>query len=91
MTRLRVRITGRVQGVGFRYWTEATATALGLAGWVRNRRDGAVEAVFQGEAEAVDAMLEACRAGPRFARVAQVETFDEAGPVEAGFRMLPTE
>ena len=91
MTRLRVRITGRVQGVGFRYWTEATATGLGLDGWVRNRRDGAVEAVFQGEAEAVDAMLESCRAGPRFARVAQVETFEEDEPVEAGFRMLPTQ
>ena len=90
MTRLRVRITGRVQGVGFRYWTEATATGLGLAGWVRNRRDGAVEAVFQGEPKAVEAMVEACRAGPRFARVAQVESFEEAEPVGGGFHMRPT-
>lgn len=90
MIRRRVLITGRVQGVGFRYWTEASATNLGLDGWVRNRRDGAVEAVFQGDDRAVEAMVEACRAGPRFARVRQVEVFEDAEAVQAGFRLLPT-
>ena len=59
-----VLIRGRVQGVGYRAWTERTACERGLGGWVRNRRDGAVEAVFMGETAAVDAMLAACRAGP---------------------------
>ncbi len=83
-------MSGRVQGVGFRYWTENTATTLGLDGWVRNRRDGAVEAVFQGEHEAVEAMVEACRAGPRFAQIGRVEVAEDAEPVEAGFWVLPT-
>ncbi len=85
---VHVRITGRVQGVGFRAWTEQRAGRLGLAGWVRNTSDGAVEAVFSGEAEAVTAMLDACRKGPQGARVDGVE---DLGPVrvEAGpFRTL---
>ena len=55
-----VLIRGRVQGVGFRAWTEYTALERGLQGWVRNRRDGAVEAVFVGPADAVAAMIAAC-------------------------------
>jgi acylphosphatase len=74
---VHVRISGRVQGVGFRDWTERKAAALGLSGWVRNRADGSVEAVFSGPAETVDAMLAACREGPRLARVQAV---DELGP-----------
>ena len=66
---VRVRIEGRVQGVGFRYWTERVATGLGLAGWVRNRRDGGVEALFSGPADDVAEMLERCRDGPPSARV----------------------
>jgi acylphosphatase len=66
---LHVFIRGRVQGVGYRDFTERTALKFGLAGWVRNRRDGAVEAVFAGPAEAVVAMMEACRRGPFNARV----------------------
>ena len=62
MKRVRVRITGRVQGVGFRYWVEREATDRGLDGWVRNRRDGSVEAVFQGEDASVQSMVRACRA-----------------------------
>ncbi|MCH6588225.1 MAG: acylphosphatase [Proteobacteria bacterium] len=62
--RVRVVISGRVQGVWFRGWTVDEATARGLSGWVRNRRDGTVEAVFEGAPEAVDAMVEACRTGP---------------------------
>ena len=57
---------------------------------LRNRRDGAVEAVFQGEDRTVDAMVEACSAGPRFAQVGRVEVFEDAEPAEAGFRVLPT-
>jgi len=73
VTICRVMIRGRVQGVGFRAWTEYTALDLGLEGWVRNRRDGTVEALFAGPQEAVEAMLEACREGPPGARVAAVD------------------
>ncbi len=87
---VRVRIEGRVQGVGFRYWVMEQANALGLDGWVRNRRDGAVEAVFAGPADAVAEMLRRCHDGPAFARVARVNEQPEPGPVEAGFNALPT-
>ena len=60
---------GRVQGVGYRAFVEDAAARRGLHGWVRNRRDGSVEAVFSGAAAAVDAMIEACRKGPPSARV----------------------
>src|SRR5206468_8240429 len=60
----QVIIRGRVQGVGFRYWTRRTATARGLQGWVRNRRDGTVEAVFAGPEQAVADMARLCRRGP---------------------------
>lgn len=66
---LRVRVAGRVQGVWFRGWTRQTATALGLTGWVRNRSDGSVEAVFCGPRRAVEMMVEACRRGPPAADV----------------------
>jgi acylphosphatase len=65
----RVSVRGRVQGVGFRAFVENEALERGLAGWVRNRRDGSVEAVFAGEAAAVAAAVEACRRGPLGARV----------------------
>ncbi|MGV1013874.1 MAG: acylphosphatase, partial [Methyloceanibacter sp.] len=64
-----VRIEGRVQGVFYRAWTEDTARTLGLDGWVRNRRDGSVEAVFSGPAAQVEAMLRRCAQGPRDAEV----------------------
>src|SRR5262245_30661614 len=69
-----VGIRGRVQGVGYRAWTEYTARDHGLEGWVRNRRDGSVEAVFAGSSEVVEAMIAACRRGPRGA---QVDGIDE--------------
>jgi acylphosphatase len=69
-----VAIRGRVQGVGFRAWTEHEALRRGVEGWVRNRRDGSVEAVFAGGPEAVRGMLNACRRGPPGA---QVEAMDE--------------
>jgi acylphosphatase len=68
-----VVIRGRVQGVGYRAWTEYTALERGLAGWVRNRRDGSVEAVFSGPAETVADMVDACRHGPRGARIDAVD------------------
>jgi acylphosphatase len=68
-----VVIRGRVQGVGYRAWVEHAALGRGLEGWVCNRRDGAVEAVFAGPAEAVAGMIEACRRGPPAAQVATIE------------------
>ena len=70
---VHVVIRGRVQGVGFRAWTEVTALEHGLEGWVRNRRDGAVEALFAGPQEFVLAMVEACRHGPPGSRVDAVD------------------
>jgi acylphosphatase len=68
-----VIIRGRVQGVGYRAWVEHTALGRALEGWVCNRRDGSVEAVFAGPVEAVDGMIEACRRGPSAARVIAIE------------------
>ena len=72
-----VMIRGRVQGVGYRYFVEREAQSRDLEGWVRNRRDGSVEAVFSGPAEAVTAMIAACRRGSSSARVEALR--DEAG------------
>lgn len=69
MPRLRVRISGRVQGVGFRYATYRQAESLRLTGWVRNLRDGSVEAEFEGPRARLDAMHAWCNSGPAFARV----------------------
>jgi acylphosphatase len=67
-----VRIRGRVQGVGYRAWVEHQASARRLEGWVRNRRDGSVEALFAGSEDVVADMIAACRRGPSSARVADV-------------------
>jgi acylphosphatase len=69
----RVMIRGRVQGVGYRAWTEMTALEVGLEGWVRNRRDGTVEALFAGPGDVVASMLDACRQGPPGARVEAID------------------
>ena len=69
-----MRIHGRVQGVWYRGWTVRKASDLGLRGWVRNRSDGSVEALFAGPSASVDAMIEACHAGPPAARVEKVTT-----------------
>ena len=87
---VRVRIEGRVQGVGYRHWTEKAAGSLGLDGWVRNCRDGSVEAVFAGPEDAVAEMLERCHDGPRSAQVAAVTILEEGASARAGFRVLPT-
>ena len=91
-----VTIRGRVQGVGYRYFVEREAQLRDLEGWVRNRRDGSVEAVFSGSADAVTAVIAECRRGPSSARVDAVQ--DEAANPEmlnlreAGdrFSVLPT-
>jgi len=86
---VRVLVEGRVQGVGYRVWTERRATALGLSGCVRNLSDGRVEAVFSGDAAAVDAMLAACREGPRGAVVrAVVVTVPDPEEAVGPFRIL---
>lgn len=71
--RLEIVVSGRVQGVWFRAATRAEAGRLGLTGWVRNLPDGRVEAVFEGEREALRQMLDWCRAGPPGARVDRLE------------------
>ncbi len=78
-------ISGRVQGVGFRAWTAGSARKLGLDGWVRNRTDGTVEAVFSGDEEAVEEVLEDCWNGPLPARVEEVEVKPAKPPPEPGF------
>ena len=81
-----VGVTGRVQGVGFRAWTEDRARAHGLSGWVRNEPDGSVAVCLSGPAEAVEAMLAELREGPRFSRVETVEVAPAERP-DAGFRV----
>ena len=77
MIRRRVIVHGRVQGVGFRFGVVRAAESRGLGGWVRNRPDGTVEAVFEGDAGAVDALVRWCEAGPRGAGVTGVDVADE--------------
>lgn len=85
--RRRVVIRGRVQGVFFRDTTRRRAEASGVAGWVRNTRDGFVEAVFEGEADAVDELVEFCRRGPSRAEVASVEVVEEDPEGLSGFEI----
>lgn len=87
---VRAWISGKVQGVWYRGWTVETARGLGLSGWVRNRSDGSVEALFAGPAEAVDRMVEACRRGPQAAIVRAVTTEPAAEPAEDGFEQRGT-
>jgi acylphosphatase len=87
---------GRVQGVGFRAFVEDAAARTGVEGWVRNRRDGTVEAVFAGDAKAVDDTIAACRKGPHAARVEGIELRDASADELAlrggsgGFAVLAT-
>jgi acylphosphatase len=86
-TRVRVVVSGRVQGVWFRESCREQAVALGVAGWVRNRADGTVEGVFEGPAAAVERLVTWCRTGPPRARVDGVTTAPEQ-PVDAvGFQV----
>jgi acylphosphatase len=92
----QVTIAGRVQGVGYRAWVEHRARAHGVEGWVRNRRDGSVEALFAGPEDVVADMIALCRRGPSSARVDAVQ--DESAHADAlnlrrageRFSVLPT-
>jgi acylphosphatase len=90
MRSARLRITGRVQGVGYRAWMMQAAGRLGLRGWVRNRSDGGVEALVIGEEDAVARIIEACREGPFGARVADVAVSDANDDASVGFTAKPT-
>jgi len=83
--RKRVRAHGRVQGVFFRDSVRRAADAAGVAGWAANRPDGTVEAVFEGQADAVDRLVELCRAGPGHAEVSRLDVADEEPEGLAGF------
>ena len=90
---LHLRIAGRVQGVGFRYALRTEAQSKGIAGWVRNRQDGTVEAVVQGSPEAVEKVLAWARRGPPAARVTDINVSAAQGEFDRpcnGFEMLPT-
>ncbi|HYM58136.1 MAG TPA: acylphosphatase [Solirubrobacteraceae bacterium] len=85
--RRRITADGRVQGVFFRDSTRQEAERRGVAGWVRNTGDGTVEAVFEGEPDAVDALVELCRAGPGHASVERLEVVDEEPEGLSGFKV----
>lgn len=90
MKALRIVIRGRVQGVFFRAWTSERAAALRLRGWVRNRRDGTVEALVAGELPAVSRMLELLNEGPPAAWVTDLEYEEWEGELPPGFEQWPT-
>jgi acylphosphatase len=85
--RMHVRARGRVQGVFFRAEVRARAESLGVAGWVRNAEDGSVEAVFEGEPEQVESMVDWCRRGPAGAQVEELGVEPEEPDAEQGFRV----
>ena len=85
MRTVRLIITGRVQGVGYRIWAERTALALDIRGWVRNRADGSVELFAIGEDDAVTRLIKACEQGPRHADVSGISISDAEDDGSAGF------
>jgi acylphosphatase len=92
---VRVTISGRVQGVGYRAWTQIEATSRGITGWVRNRSNGDVEALFAGPPDAVEALCAACWRGPAHAQVDQVDQVEvtrasAAALAGLGFRLIAT-
>ena len=87
---VRVVVSGRVQGVWYRGWTADEARRRGLRGWVRNRRDGTVEALFAGPEDQVRAMIAACHEGPPAARVAEVAEFTGSDRGGTEFQQLPS-
>ena len=90
METVHLRISGRVQGVGYRAWAVRTAARLGLRGWVRNRADGTVEALIIGDARSLSAMVEACRQGPRAATVTDIAISEAEGDGSSDFAARPT-
>ncbi len=91
MKAVRLRVAGRVQGVGYRAWAARVASELGLRGWVRNRADGTVEVLATGPDEAVAAMIGAARRGPLAAQVNEVRVADAEDDGSFGFAARPTE
>jgi acylphosphatase len=87
LTRKRVVVNGRVQGVFFRDTTRRRAEAAAVAGWIRNTPEGAVEAVFEGEPAAVEELVEFCRRGPSRAEVTSVEVEEEQPEGLTGFEV----
>ena len=87
---LHLTIRGRVQGVGYRWWTVGQATALGLSGWVRNRRDGSVELLAIGSTDAIETLATACTRGPAAAGVTAVERAPAEDDGTQGFEQRPT-
>ncbi|OEJ68604.1 acylphosphatase [Magnetovibrio blakemorei] len=88
MKSVHVIISGRVQGVWFRAWTQKKAMALGLTGWVKNRPDGKVEALFSGPTDQVETMLKNCQKGPPLARVDSIEQSPADAPESSEFSLL---
>jgi acylphosphatase len=86
----RLRISGRVQGVGFRAFVRHHALSLDLDGFVRNRTDDTVEVLVTGEATQVEALIAFCHEGPPASRVEKIEVSEAQGIVDAGFKQLPT-
>ena len=86
----RIIVSGRVQGVCFRVWTQEQARALGLSGWVRNRRDGSVEILACGDEAALDDLAALCRQGPPAARVVEVTVCEADEAVPPGFELRST-
>jgi acylphosphatase len=83
-------VHGRVQGVGYRWWTQQAALRLGLDGWVRNRTDGTVELLAIGEPAMLEQLAQACRQGPSAARVAHIRRDQATDDGSAGFETLAT-
>jgi acylphosphatase len=90
MTARLVRIRGKVQGVWYRSWTVEQAVQRGVRGWVRNRQDGSVEALFSGESAMIDEMIAVCRKGPRLGRVDSISSEPTVEEPPAGFEQRPT-
>ena len=86
MSTKRLMVTGRVQNVGYRDWAVRQAGALGVSGWVRNCANGSVELLIDGDIDAVEEMVRACRRGPRAAEVTAIEEAMDAPPETPGFR-----
>jgi len=89
-TAASLRVEGRVQGVGYRWWAVGEAQRLGLSGWARNRRDGSVEILAIGAADAISALEDACAEGPPAARVASVRRAPAEDDGSQGFRQRET-
>lgn len=85
-----LKIFGRVQGVGYRAWTENTATQMGLSGWVRNRTDGSVEAVITGNDKEVEKFIKACYDGPESAKVETISVLEGLDELLKTFEVRPT-